>query len=63
MSSHSGSQTDGENLCGNTRANSLKWLKKRNPEIKSMIKLVDGNIGISEDGIITLPLYMAMFIR
>ena len=48
---------------GNTRANSLKWLKKRNPEIKSMIKLVDGNIGISEDGIITLPLYMAMFIK
>lgn len=48
---------------GNTRANSLKWLKKRNPEIKSMIKLVDGNTGISEDGIITLPLYMAMFIK
>ena len=47
---------------GNTRATSLKWLRKRNPEIRQMYKLIDGNVGESEDGIVTLPLYMAMYL-
>ena len=47
---------------GNTRATSLKWLKKRNPEIETAYKFISGNVGVSEDGIITLPLYMAMFL-
>ena len=60
-------QTDGmvvpvEVKSGNTRATSLKWLKKRCPDISRMIKLADGNTGKSEEGIVTLPLYMAMFL-
>jgi predicted AAA+ superfamily ATPase len=47
---------------GNTRATSLKWLKQRNPEISTMYKLISGNTGVSDEGIITLPVYMAMFL-
>lgn len=47
---------------GNTRANSLKALLKNNKYICYGYKFVDGNIGVSEDGIITLPLYMIAFI-
>lgn len=47
---------------GNTRANSLKSLMRKNKDICLGYKFVDGNIGVSEDGIITLPLYMIMFI-
>jgi hypothetical protein len=47
---------------GNTRANSLKALIKKNKDISFGYKFVDGNIGVSEDGIITLPLYMVAFI-
>lgn len=47
---------------GNTRATSLKWLKKKNPEIEVSYKFISGNVGESEEGIITLPLYMAMFL-
>lgn len=47
---------------GNTRANSLKALMKKNKDISHGYKFVDGNIGISEEGIITLPLYMVAFI-
>ena len=39
-----------------------KWLKKRNPEIEVSYKFISGNVGESEEGIITLPLYMAMFL-
>lgn len=46
---------------GNTRANSLKALMKKNKAISHGYKFVDGNIGISEEGIITLPLYMVAF--
>ena len=35
---------------------------KKNKEIEYGYKFIDGNIGISDDGIITLPLYMAAFI-
>lgn len=47
---------------GNTRANSLKALLKNNKDIPYGYKFVDGNTGVSEDGIITLPLYMIAFI-
>ena len=45
----------------NNRANSLSLLMKGN-KISSGYKFIDGNIGISEEGIITLPLYMVAFI-
>ena len=47
---------------GNTRANSLKSLMRKNKDICLGYKFVDGNIGVSKDGIITLPLYMIVFI-
>lgn len=47
---------------GNTRASSLKALMKNHEDIAYAYKFVDGNIGESEDRIITLPLYMAAFI-
>ena len=47
---------------GNSRATSLKSLMKGNADISCGYKLIDGNIGISDEGIITLPLYMAAFI-
>ena len=46
---------------GNTRANSLKALLKNNRNISCGYKFIDGNIGVNEDGIITLPLYMIAF--
>lgn len=45
----------------NNRANSLSLLMKGN-KISYGYKFIDGNIGISEEGIITLPLYMVAFI-
>ena len=51
-----------EGKSGNTRANSLKWLMKNNKDISYGYKFVDGNIGVSEEGIVTLPLYMIAFI-
>lgn len=47
---------------GNTKANSLKALMKNNKDISFGYKFVDGNIGESDDRIITLPLYMIAFI-
>ena len=47
---------------GNARATSLKALINTNENIPYAYKLVDGNIGVSEDRIITLPLYMTAFI-
>ena len=47
---------------GNTRANSMKTIIKNKEGITFGYKFVDGNIGISSDGIITLPLYMAAFL-
>ncbi|MDD2969911.1 MAG: DUF4143 domain-containing protein, partial [Lachnospiraceae bacterium] len=47
---------------GNTRANSLKSLMMNNKDISYGYKFADGNIGVSEDGITTLPLYMIAFI-
>ena len=45
----------------NNRSNSLSLLMKGN-KISSGYKFIDGNIGINEEGIITLPLYMVAFI-
>ncbi len=47
---------------GNTKATSLNSIIKNKSDISYGYKFVDGNIGISEDGIITLPLYMSAFI-
>lgn len=47
---------------GKERATSLISAMKKNRNISYAYKFIDGNIGVSEDGIITLPLYMATFI-
>lgn len=47
---------------GNTRATSLKSIMKNNDDISVGYKFADSNIGVGEEGIITLPLYMAAFI-
>ncbi|MCR5344426.1 MAG: ATP-binding protein [Lachnospiraceae bacterium] len=47
---------------GNAKANSLSAIMKKETSITKAYKFADGNIGESEDGIITLPLYMASFI-
>ena len=47
---------------GNTRANSLKAIMKKYSEITFACKFADSNIGESEEGILTLPLYMAAFL-
>ena len=47
---------------GNTRANSLKSFLKNNSDVSYGYKFADSNIGIGDDGIITLPLYMISFI-
>ena len=47
---------------GKERATSLISAMKKNKNIPYAYKFIDGNIGESEDGIITLPLYMATFI-
>ncbi len=46
----------------NSRARSLKSLKEKKKDIEYGYKFIDGNIGTSDDGIITLPLYMAAFL-
>ena len=47
---------------GKERATSLISAMKKNRNISYAYKFIDGNIGVSEDGIIPLPLYMATFI-
>ena len=48
---------------GNTKARSLELImKNKDKEVTVGYKFVDGNIGESDDGIITLPLYMVSFI-
>ena len=47
---------------GNTKANSLNSVIKKEKAITYAYKFADSNIGVSEDGIITLPLYMVAFI-
>jgi uncharacterized protein len=47
---------------GNERANSLKALMKNDKNITCGYKFIDGNMGTDEDGVVTLPLYMAAFV-
>lgn len=47
---------------GNGRAGSLRSLLKHNQDILCGYKFIDGNVGLNDDGTITLPLYMATFI-
>lgn len=47
---------------GNTRASSLQSVLKAKQSIPYAYKLIDGNIGVNDDRIITLPLYLATFI-
>ena len=47
---------------GNAKANSLNSVLKNYPDITYVYKFVDGNIGVSENRLITFPLYLAMFI-
>ncbi len=47
---------------GNARATSLKALLRSQREISVAYKFADSNIGVDNDGIITLPLYMAAFV-
>lgn len=47
---------------GNTRATSLTSVIKNKQDITFGYKFIDGNIGVGDNGIITLPLYMAMFV-
>ncbi len=46
---------------GNARADSLNKIMKKK-KLTLGYKFVDGNIGVNEDGVVTLPLYMATFI-
>ncbi len=60
-------QKDGEVVpievkSGNTRANSLSAIIKKKKNVTYGYKFADSNIGVSDDGIITLPLYMVAFI-
>lgn len=47
---------------GNNRANSMNQILKQEKDIEYGYKFIDGNIGVSEEGCITLPLYMASLI-
>lgn len=47
---------------GNTRATSLIATIQNRESLSYGYKFIDGNVGAGDDGIITLPLYMAMFI-
>ncbi len=59
-------QKDGEIIpievkSGRAAAASLGWLMQNN-DIPLAYKFHDGNVGASENGIVSLPLYMAMFL-
>ena len=47
---------------GRAAANSLRTLMKSNPAIGLAYKVTDTNVGVSEEGIVTIPHYMAMYI-
>lgn len=47
---------------GNGRASSLKSLLKNRKDIPVAYKFADSNIGVDEDGIVTLPLYLIAFL-
>ena len=47
---------------GNTRATSLNTLIANNKNISHGYRFIDGNTGVNENGVITLPLYLVAFI-
>jgi predicted AAA+ superfamily ATPase len=47
---------------GRARANSLRSLMRGAHDIRLAYKVADANVGVGEDGVITIPHYMAMFI-
>jgi len=60
-------QTDGNPIpievkSGNTKATSLNSIMKNSPGIPIAYKLIDGNIGEFKNKILSIPLYMAMFL-
>ena len=46
----------------NARANTLNDMLRKHPAFGGAYKLIDGNIGVSENGVISAPLYMTMFL-
>lgn len=46
----------------NSKAASLNMVMKQHPEITEGYKLIDGNVGMGENRIVSIPLYMAMFL-
>ena len=47
---------------GRAAANSLKALMRSEASVELAYKIADANVGVGEDGVITIPHYMAMFI-
>ena len=47
---------------GKANANSIKSVLKKYKDINFAYKFIDGNVGVSDNGLVTLPLYMAAFI-
>ncbi|MBQ9068807.1 MAG: ATP-binding protein [Eggerthellaceae bacterium] len=47
---------------GRAAANSLSRIVSNNPEIDAAYKIANANVGISEDGVVTIPHYMAMYV-
>ncbi len=46
----------------NSRATSLNGIMESGSSLKTAYKFIDGNIGVGANRVITLPLYMAMFV-
>ena len=46
----------------NGKGTSLNQLMEKKPEIPVAYKFIDGNVGVSDKRIVSMPLYMAMFI-
>ena len=57
-----GSVVPVEVKAGRAAANSLAALMGGNPEIGLAYKVADANVGVGEDGVVTIPHYMAMYI-
>lgn len=57
-----GSVVPVEVKAGRAAANSLKVLVRSNEDIELAYKVADANVGVGEDGIVTIPHYMAMYI-
>ena len=57
-----GSVVPVEVKAGRVAANSLKVLVRSNEDIELAYKVADANVDVGEDGIVTIPHYMAMYI-